>query len=51
MLMMSINLHDLAILNIFGVDYRFVINGISNSDTVNVLLNADLTEERGVLSN
>ena len=28
-LMMSINLYDIAILNIWGFDYRYIINGIS----------------------
>ena len=45
-LMTSINLNDIAILNIRGVDYCCIINGNSRSDTVNLLLNADLTEER-----
>ena len=35
--LMSINLNDIAILNIPGVDYRCIINGISKSEAVNVL--------------
>ena len=34
---MSINLNDIAILNILGVDYRCIINGISKSEAVKVL--------------
>ena len=37
-----------AILNINGADYRCIINGISKSDAVNLLKNADLTEKRVV---
>ena len=47
--MMSINLNDIAILNIRGVDYRCIINRIRKSDTVDLLQNADLTEEKRVL--
>ena len=42
---MCINLNDIAILNIWGVDYRCIINGISKSDGVNVLQNTDMTEK------
>ena len=48
-LMMFIYLNNIAFLNIQGVDYRFIINGISKSAAVNLLQNADLTEERGVI--
>ena len=47
--MTSVNLHDVAILNIRGFDYRCIINGISKSDAVNILKNSDLTERRVVL--
>ena len=40
---------DIAILNINDADYRCIINEISKRDTVKVLQNGDLTEERGVL--
>ena len=36
-LMMSINLNDIAILNLNGADYRCIIDGISKSDAINVL--------------
>ena len=42
---MSINLKDIAILNIQDFDYCCIINGISKSDGVNLLHNAHLTEE------
>ena len=42
---MCINLNDIAISNIRGVDYRCIINGISKSDGVNVLQNTDMTEK------
>ena len=48
-LLMSINLNDNAILNIRGTDYRCIIDGISKSEAVNVLQNADLTEKRVVI--
>ena len=41
-LMMPINLNDIAILNICGVDYRCIINRISKREEVNLLQNADL---------
>ena len=45
----SINLNNIAILNIQGVDYRCIFKGIGKSGTANLLQNADLTKERGVL--
>ena len=48
-LMMSVNLNDIAILNIRDVDYRCIINGIDKKETASLLQNANLTEERGVL--
>ena len=47
--MMSINLNNIAILNIKGIDYHCIINGISKSDSVNLLQNTDLIEEKEVL--
>ena len=46
--MMSINLNNIVILKIQGVDYHF-INGISKSDAINLLQNTNLAEEREVL--
>ena len=48
-LMMPVNLDDIDIWNIWGVDYRCIINGTSKNELVNLLQNADLTEGRGVL--
>ena len=47
--MMSINLKDITILCISGIDYCCVINGINKSDAVVLLGNAGLSLERGVL--
>ena len=44
-LMMSMDLNNIAIINIRGVDYRHVTNGISKSEIVNLLQNADLSEK------
>ena len=49
LLMMSVNPNNIAILNIQGIDYRWIINEINKSDTVNLLKNADLTKEKVVL--
>ena len=46
---MFVNLNDIAILNIQGVDYHCIINGIGKSEAVNLLKNTDLNEERRLL--
>ena len=43
LLMMSINLCDIAILNIKGSDYCCIISLISKNEAKNLLQNADLT--------
>ena len=48
-LMMSMNLSDIAILNIKGSDYRCIISLISKNKAINVMQNADLTEKSGIL--
>ena len=48
-LMTSMNLSDIAILNINGADYCCIISGISKSETINLMRNIDLTEKRGTL--
>ena len=40
---------DTSILNIHGVDYCFIINGLSKSKAVNSLQNADLIEKSETL--
>ena len=44
-LMMFMNLSDIAFLNINGADYRCIIKGISKSEAINLLHNYDLTEK------
>ena len=45
--MMSVNLSDIAILNIKGSDYCCIISRISKNEAINVMQNADLTENIG----
>ena len=47
--MISIDLNNIAILNICGVGYRCIINGIRKRGAANLLQNADLSEGKGVL--
>ena len=51
LLMKSMNLSDIAILNIKGSDYRCITNLISKNEAINLMQNADLTEKSGILSN
>ena len=44
-LMMSMNLCDIAILNINDANYRCIITGISKSDAINLMQNIDLSEK------
>ena len=45
-LMMSVNLSDIAILNINGAAYCCIINGISKSEAINLLLESNLSERK-----
>ena len=45
LLMTSINLSDVAILNIKGSNYRCIISLISKNEVINLMENADLTEK------
>ena len=47
--MLYINLDEIAFLSISRGDYRWIINEISKGDSVNVLQNVELTENRRVL--
>ena len=47
--MMSINLSDIAILNMKVSDYRYIIYIISENEAINVMQNADLTVKSGTL--
>ena len=48
--LMSTDLNNIAILNIHGVDYHWIIARITKSKT-KYLLNTDLSEKSGSLSN
>ena len=45
LLMMSMNLSDIAIFNIKSIDYCCFISGISKSEAINLLQNINLTEK------
>ena len=45
LLIMSINLSDIAILNIEGSDYRHIISLISKNEAIKFMENTDLTEK------
>ena len=49
--MMSINLSDIAILNINVVDYRCITSGISKREVTKLMQNIDLTEKSVTLIN
>ena len=42
---MSMNLSNIAILNIKGADYRCTISGIIKSEAINLMQNIDLTQK------
>ena len=44
LLMLSMNLSDIAILNIIGSNYHCIINSITKSETINLMKNTDLTK-------
>ena len=43
---MSMNLSDIAILNIKSAHYRCIFSGISKSEAINVMENIDLSEKK-----
>ena len=47
--MMYANLSGIAILNIKGSDYLYIITLISKNEAIKLLQNADLTETSGTL--
>ena len=49
LLMMSVNLGEIAVLNIKGSDYCCIISLISKKEGINLLQNADWTEKNGTL--
>ena len=50
LLMITVNIKDIVILKIQGVDYCFTINKINKNEGLNLLQNADLTKISGTLS-
>ena len=49
LLIMSINLSDIANLNVKGSDHRFIISLISKNEALDLMQNADLTEKSRTL--
>ena len=49
LLVMSMELSDIAILNIKVSDYCCIINLISKNEAIDLMQNADLTRKRGIL--
>ena len=49
--MMSMNLKNIAILNIKVVDYHCIITEIRRNEAISVIQNTDLNEKRGTLQN
>ena len=49
LLMMPMNLSDIAILNIKGSHYRCIISLISKNEAMNLMQNANLTGKSGTL--
>ena len=45
----SMNLREIAILNIKGSDYRCIISLINKNESINLMQNADLTVKIGIL--
>ena len=45
--MISVNISDIAILNIKGSNYRCIISLIRKNDAVNLMQNANLTQKKG----
>ena len=49
LLMMSINLSDIAILNIKGSNHYCIMSLISKNETINLIQNSNLTEKSRTL--
>ena len=47
--MMSMNLSNIAISNIKGTNYCYIISRISKTKAINVMQNTNLTEKSGTL--
>ena len=48
LLMMSMNLSNIAVLNIKSANCRCIISGIRNSEAINLMRNTDLTEKTAI---
>ena len=48
-LMMSINLSDIAIIKVYTADFSYAISGISKIEAINLMQNIDLAEKIGTL--
>ena len=48
-LMMSMNLSDIASLNMHGTDYCCIISGVSKIKAINIMQNINLAEKSGKL--
>ena len=46
LLILSMNLSDIAILNIKSADYCCIISGIGKNETINLMQNDDLTNKK-----
>ena len=46
---MSMNISDIAVLNIKGVDYCCIIRGISKNEVIDLMQNVNLTEKSRTL--
>ena len=49
LLMTSLNLSDIAVLNIKGSDYRCIITLISKNDVIKLMQYADLTKKKRII--
>ena len=49
LLMMSMNLSNIAILNIKGSDYRCIVGLISKNEAINLMQNTDLTKKPNII--
>ena len=50
-IVMSMNLSDIAILNIKSADYWCIITGFSKNGAINLMQNADLNKKSGIIEN
>ena len=49
LLIMSMNLSNIAILKIKSADYHYIISGTSNSEVIKLMQNIDLTKKSATL--